>query len=273
MIIEQATDLRDENLILTQACVERFWSMHDDLMIFLNDAAQQLLEIHPTSTSREHIEREQEKYQRLSDLSSQQRLKFDEIIEQHSVQLLTLVGDNPEESAVIDQSLDELKEQWHRVQTDLKACEQELAQAMMKSTAFNAQLERVATWLDDASFATTTVAEGKENNDELEHIRNFKEHLDGKYLDIVHLKQDYTAIEPFKQHAMNGTSPSQAENAEKSKFVEDQLTVIDSKWSQLNGQIQDQWVFVHIEKSTADTHPFHFQRWSRHLYIQSSFFF
>ena len=242
LIMKQANDLRDENLVLTQSCAERFWSMRDDLMIFLHDTSEQLREIHPTSTSREHIEREQEKYQHLSNAVSQQRMKFDELMDQDSVQLLTLIDHNPEDSAVIYHSLDELKEQWNRVQTDLQACEQELTQAIMKLTTFNAQLERVTTWLDDASFttATTTSPEGQENHDELERIHHFKERLDGKYLDIVHLKQDYTAIEPSKQHTINATSSSPPGIVDKGKVVEDQLTDIDSKWSQLNGRIQEQ---------------------------------
>ena len=124
LIMKQANDLRDENLVLTQSCAERFWSMRDDLMIFLHDTSEQLREIHPTSTSREHIEREQEKYQQLLNAGSQQRIKFDELMDQDSVQLLTLIDHNPEDSAVIYHSLDELKEQWNRVQTDLQACEQ-----------------------------------------------------------------------------------------------------------------------------------------------------
>jgi hypothetical protein len=97
---------------------------------------------------------------------------------------------------------------------------------MIKSVEFNSKLENVQIWFDDKSNLTTTV----ENNDEFEHIRIFKEHLDNKYIDIINLKQDYTDIEQQNEYVIE----------EKVNLVEEQLIEMDSKWTHLNEQIQEQ---------------------------------
>ena len=240
--MKQANDLREENLLLTQACADRFWSERAELSAFLHQISAQLAEIHPNSTSPEHIQHEQEKYQQLFNDTSAHRMKFQEILQDHSLQLLALLSNNSDETHEIHRALQELEQQWNEVQTDLNNCGNELAQAMIKSTEFNAKLERVSTWFDDAAFpaalATVPAAVALENSAEFERIRTFKEHLDCKYIDMVHLKQDYTDIEHC-QH-IDEIRQQEADEKEKATFVEEQLVSMDSKWTQLNGQIQEQ---------------------------------
>jgi DNA repair exonuclease SbcCD ATPase subunit len=236
--MKQANDIRTENILLTQACANTFWSQHTDLSTVLNKIEKQLLQIRPRSTSREHIEREKEKYQQLANEFSSHQIQFQEILNQHSSQLLSLISNNPEESEDIQRNLNELGQEWNRIQTNLNTCQNELQQAMFESAEFNSKLERVSTWFDDTSFPTTI-----NDNNEFERIRTFKEHLDCKYLDIVNLKQDYTDIEQHKQQRIDGRiqqDQHDMEENEKTNLVEEQLINIDSKWSQLNGKIQDQ---------------------------------
>ena len=64
--MKQANDIRTENLLLTQTCADTYWSQHNELSTFLNNIDKQLSQIRPRSTSREHIEREKDKYNQLS---------------------------------------------------------------------------------------------------------------------------------------------------------------------------------------------------------------
>jgi len=238
LIMKQANDIRTENLLLTQTCANTYWSQHNELSTFLNNIEKQLSQIRPRSTSREHIEREKDKYNQLANDLSMNEIKFQEILEQHSLQLLALISNNPEESEDIQRSVNELEQEWHRVQNNFKTCQNELDQAMIESAEFNSKLERVSTWFDDTSFPITI-----ENNNEFERIRTFKEHLDCKYLDIVNLKQDYIDIEQHKQQQIDGTIKQVEHNKEeneKTNLVEQQLINIDSKWTQLNEKIQEQ---------------------------------
>ena len=241
--MKQANDLRTENLLLTQACANHFWSEQNELSAALDAIDKQLGQIRPRSTSREHIEREKEKFQQLLDHFSGNEQKFREILEQHSVQLLTLIESNPEESEEVQRCLNLLEQEYHRIQNNFKTCQNELDQAMIESAEFNAKLERVSTWFDDTSFQTAT-----DDQNEFERIRTFKEHLDCKYLDIVHLKQDYTEIEQNKQERPDGAVPStviEKEENEKTTLVEEQLGEMDSKWTQLNEKIQEHKTLVY----------------------------
>ncbi len=233
VIMKQANDIRTENLLLTQTCADTYWSQHNELSTFLNHMEKELADIRPRSTSREHIEREKEKYNQLANDFSNNEMKFKEILEQHSSQLLALIANNPEESEDIQRSVNELGQEWNRIQSNFQNCKNELEQAMIESAEFNSKLERVSTWFDDTSFNITP-----ETNNEFERIRTFKEHLDCKYLDIVHLKQDYTDIEQSKQQRIDQTIKQ--DEQEKTNLVEQQLSSIDSKWTQLNDQIQEQ---------------------------------
>ena len=243
LIMKQANDLRAENLLLTQACANQFWSEQHELSAALDAIDKQLGQIRPRSTSREHIEREKEKFQQLLEDFSKNEEKFREILEQHSVQLLTLIRSNPEESEDVQRSLNELEHEYRRIQNNFKTCQEELDQAMIESAEFNAKLERVSTWFDDTSFQPVI-----DDQDEFERIRTFKEHLDCKYLDIVHLKQDYTEIEQNKQQRSEPVVPptkQEMEETEKNNLVEEQLGEMDSKWTQLNEKIQEHKTLVY----------------------------
>jgi len=238
LIMKQANDIRTENLLLTQTCANTYWSEHNELSTNLNNIEKQLSQIRPRSTSREHIEREKDKYNQLSNDLLINKIKYQEILHQHSSQLLALISNNPEESKEIQHSLNELEQEWNRIENNFTICQNELDQAMIESAEFNSKLERVSTWFDDTSFPITI-----ENNNEFQHIRTFKEHLDCKYLDIVNLKQDYTDIEQHKQQRIDGTiqqDEHDMEEHEKTNLVEQQLSNIDSKWTQLNDKIQEQ---------------------------------
>ncbi|CAF3599478.1 unnamed protein product [Adineta steineri] len=242
-IMKQANDIRTENLLLTQACATTFWSQHSELSTFLNNTEKQLTKIRPRSTSREHIQRESQKYNQLANDFSNEKIKFQEILEQHTSQLLTLIANNPEESNDIERNIQELKQEWNRIETNLNTCHNELQQAMIESTEFNSKLERVSTWFDDTAIPSIV-----NDNNEFERIRTFKEHLDCKYLDIVNLKQDYTDIEQHKQQRIDGTiqqDEHDMEENEKTNLVEEQLVNIDSKWVELNGKIQEHKTLVY----------------------------
>lgn len=236
--MKEANDIRTDNLLLTQACAATFWTQHADLATFLDNVEKQLLQIRPRSTSREHIERERQKYNQLASEFAAQQIRFHETLNEHGAQLLALVTSNPDESDEVRRNLHELEQEWHRIQSNFETCEQELQQAMLESAEFNSKLERVSTWFDDTPIPTMD-----NDKDEFERIRTFKEHLDCKYLDIVNLKQDYTDIEQHKQQRIDGTI-QQNEHAmkenDKTNLVEEQLINIDSKWTELNGKIQEQ---------------------------------
>lgn len=229
--MKQANDIRTENLLLTQTCANTYWSQHNELSTFLNNFQKQLSQIRPRSTSREHIQREKDKYNQLIDDFSTNQIKYQEILEQHSSQLLALISNNPEESEDIQRSITDLEQEWNQAKTNLKTYQNEFEQAMIESAEFNSKLERVSTWFDDTPFPIDL-----DTNNEFERIRTFKEHLDCKYLDIVNLKQDYTDIE---QHKQQHDEPDMEEN-EKTNLVEQQLSSIDIKWTQLNDKIQEQ---------------------------------
>ncbi|CAF4551278.1 unnamed protein product [Rotaria socialis] len=242
-IMKQANDIRTENLLLTQACANTFWSEHGEISSFLNNISKQLSQIRPRSTSRDHIEHEREKFNQVIDDFSNNETKFKEILEQHGSILLTLVGNNPEEAEEVQHSLNELEQEWNRMETNLSRCQKQLEQAMIESAEFNSKLERVSTWFDD-----TTIPISVEDNDEFERIRVFKEHLDCKYLDIINLKQDYTDIEQHKQQT-DGTAIEDNKNntkeKEKTNIVELQLDNIDSKWAHLNDKIHEHKTLIY----------------------------
>ena len=236
--MKQANDIRTENLLLTQTCADTYWSQHNELTSFLNQLDKELAEIRPRSTSREHIEREKKKFNQLADHFVNNEMKFKEILEQHSSHLLALISANPDESEHIQQSVNGLEQEWTRLQSNMHHCRNELDQAMIESAEFNSKLERVSTWFDDTSFSSST-----DPNNEFDRIRTFKEHLDCKYLDIVNLKQDYTDIEQQKQQQQQ--QQQQKTDVEKTNLVEEQLMNIDSKWTQLNEQIQEHKTLVY----------------------------
>ncbi|CAF3366835.1 unnamed protein product [Rotaria socialis] len=242
-IMKQANDIRTENLLLTQACANTFWSEHGEISSFLNNISKQLSQIRPRSTSRDHIEHEREKFNQVIDDFSNNETKFKEILEQHGSILLTLVANNPEEAEEVQHSLNELEQEWNRMETNLSRCQKQLEQAMIESAEFNSKLERVSTWFDD-----TTIPISVEDNDEFERIRVFKEHLDCKYLDIINLKQDYTDIEQHKQQT-DGTAIEDNKNntkeKEKTNIVELQLDNIDSKWAHLNDKIHEHKTLIY----------------------------
>ncbi len=223
LIMKRANDLHEENILLTQKTANQFWSEYNELSIFLDDISKKLIEIHPCSTSCEYIEHEQEKYNQLIKNFLNKKIKFQEFLQQYSLQLLTLISNNQQETQEIQCYIQELKQKWDQIQTNLNICQNQLLEAMIKSTEFNAKLENVSTWFDETSSLTTS---NEDNKNEFEHIRTVKEHLDKKYIDIINLKQDYTDIEQQMEEKVN--------------LVEEQLVDFDSKWIQLNDKIQEQ---------------------------------
>lgn len=202
LIMKQANDLHGENLLLTQTCANQFWSEYNEFPAYLEDISKKLLEIHP---SEQNI---------LNQLFNDFTLKK-QTFQEYSLQLLTLISNNQQETDDIQCSIYELEQKWNHIQIDFNICRDQLSESMIKSTEFNAKLESVSTWFDETSLLSTS-------NNDFEHIRIVKEHLDRKYIDIVNLKQDYIDIE------------------DKTNLVEEQLIEIDSKWTQLNDQIQEQ---------------------------------
>jgi hypothetical protein len=228
LIMRQANALQEENLLLTQTCAKQFWAEYHELSEFLDDTSRQLLEIRPCSTSREHIEHEQEKYNQLLKNFSSKQAKFQDILQQYSLQLLSFISNNQQETEDIQCCIHELEQKWYNTQTDFNTCQNQLSEARMKSTEFNTKLENVSTWFDETSSLTVSMEEDK--NNDFEHIRTVKEHLDKKYLDIINLKQDYTDIQ----------QEDGCIREEKANLVEEQFEEIDSKWTQLNDQVQEQ---------------------------------
>jgi chromosome segregation ATPase len=163
--MKQVNNIRTENLLLTQACANTYWSQHNELFTFLNNIEKQLSLIRPYSTLREQIKCAKGNYNKLSAEFLNNQIKFHGILQQHSSQLLTLISNNQE----IQCNLHELEQESNNIQTNLHACQKDL--------------ERVSTWFDNTSFPTTI-----ENSNEFEHIRTFKEHSDCEYLDIINLK-------------------------------------------------------------------------------------
>jgi len=243
LIMKQANDIRTENLLLTQTCANTYWSEHTELSKYLEQIEQDLSKIRTRSTSHEHIEREKSKFIQLTNEFEQQHLKYRQILDEHSSQLLTLIENNIEECQDVQRSRNDLENEWIRVQQHFHTCQQDFDQAMIESAEFNSKLERVSNWFDDASIPPTAA----NDTNEFERIRTFKEHLDCKYLDIVNLKQDYTDIEQAKQ-------PDKIDD-DRTNVVEQQLTTIDTKWSQLNEQIQEHKTLVYetaIRKNRID---------------------
>ena len=229
--MKQANDLRMENLLLTQTCASQFWSEQNQITSRLEQIEKELSKIRPRSTSREHVEREREKFDELNKEYVENEEKLQNLLQQQSLQLLTLINNNPDECGDIQGCINELQQDSQRLEQQFRICRDELEQAMIESAEFNAKLERVSTWFDDTSFPI-----GIDENNEFERIRTFKEHLDCKYLDIVHLKQDFSDIEQNRGEHLDLPERS------KTNLVETQLDQIDSKWSQLNEQIQEQFV-------------------------------
>ncbi|CAF1221360.1 unnamed protein product [Rotaria sordida] len=231
LIMKQTNELREENLLLTQVCSNKFWSEYNELSIILNNISQQLLQIRPRSSSRQYLENEQEKYNQLIKDFSNNEIKYQDILQKYSLQLLTLISSNQQETDDIYRYLYELEQQWKHLEIDLNTCQQELTQSMIKSNELNTKLENVSTWFNDKSSFTTNIG----TNNELEDIRIFKEHLDDKYIDIINLKQDYTDIEQQNEFIIE----------EKPNIVEEQFVEIDSKWAQLKDKIQEQKTLIY----------------------------
>ncbi|CAF1503793.1 unnamed protein product [Adineta steineri] len=221
LTMKQANDLREENLLLIQACTNIFWSEHNQLFTLLNHLSTKLKQIYPCSTSCEYIKHEQEKYNQLIDDFSNYKIKFQDFLQKHSLQLLTLISDNQQDTEDIKRSIYDVEQQWNHVQIDLNTCQNDLSQAMKKSIEFNSKLDNVSTWLNEKTNI--------ENNNDFEQIRMFKEHLDDKYIDLINLKQDYTDIEQQNEHITK----------DKHHLVEEQLLQMDSKWLQLNDKMQE----------------------------------
>ncbi|CAF4748142.1 unnamed protein product, partial [Rotaria sp. Silwood1] len=97
------------------ACANTFWSQHNQLSTFLNNTEKETTQIRPRLTSRKHIEHEKDKYNKLANDFSINQIKFQEILEQHSSYLLTLISNNLEESEDIQRSLNELEQEWNRI--------------------------------------------------------------------------------------------------------------------------------------------------------------
>ncbi|CAF4928530.1 unnamed protein product, partial [Rotaria socialis] len=80
-----------------------------------------------------------EKFNQVIDDFSNNETKFKEILEQHGSILLTLVGNNPEEAEEVQHSLNELEQEWNRMETNLSRCQKQLEQAMIESAEFNSK--------------------------------------------------------------------------------------------------------------------------------------
>ncbi|CAF4468439.1 unnamed protein product [Rotaria socialis] len=235
LIMKQTNELREENLVLIQLCANKFWSECNELSTFLNDTSEKLLKIRRRSTSRHCLEEEQDKLNQLENDFSNHEIKFQEILQIHSLQLLNLLStNNQQETDDIYRCLHELEQQWNHVKTDLNTCQNDLLQSRIKSDELNAKLENVSTWIDDKSSFTTTTTQLNTNN-ELENIRTFKESLDNKYIDIVSLKQDYVDIEQQNECVIE----------ENSSPVEEQFVEIDTKWIQLKDKVQEQKTLIY----------------------------
>jgi hypothetical protein len=197
--MKQANDLHGENLLRTQTCANQFWSEYNEFPVYLEEISRQLLEIRSSH--------EQKIFDRLlNDFTTKKQL-----FQEHSLQLLALITTNQQETNDIQCSINELELKWNHIQTDFNTCQNQLSQAMIKSTEFNAKLESVSTWFDETAPLSM---------DDFEHIRIVKEDLDRKYIDIMNLKQDYIEVNE--------------------SVIEEHLIEIDSKWNHLNDKIQEQ---------------------------------
>ncbi|CAF4196913.1 unnamed protein product [Rotaria sordida] len=160
--MKQTNELREENLLLTQVCSNKFWSEYNELSIILNNISQQLLQIRPRSSSRQYLENEQEKYNQLIKDFSNNEIKYQDILQKYSLQLLTLISSNQQETDDIYRYLYELEQQWKHLEIDLNTCQQELTQSMIKSNELNTKLENVSTWFNDKSSFTTNIGTNNE---------------------------------------------------------------------------------------------------------------
>lgn len=225
--MKQTNDLREENLLVTRVCAEKFWSEYNELTTTLNNISEQLSNIRRRSISRQYLDQEQEKLTQLTNEFTNNETKYNEIFETHCLQLVTLLANNEQEINDIQFSLIELGRQWNRLKIDLSICQIELSESIAKSDELNTKIENVSTWIEDKSSFTPNNVEA---DDELEHIRTFKEALENKYIDIISLKQDYIDIEHQNEHVPE----------DKPNVVEEQLVEIDSKWTQLKDKVQEQ---------------------------------
>ena len=219
-------DLREAKLLLIEVCSNKFWLECNALSTFLYDFSQKSLQICLCSISRQYFQHEQKKLHQLRNDFSNNQIKFQEILQQHSRQLLTLISNNQQETEDIQRCLHKLEQEWTHAQTDFNAYQNNLTQTMIKLEEFNAKFPNVTTWFDYISSYATSI----ETDNEIEHCRIFKEQLDNKYIDIVKLKQDHTDIEQQNEYLLVKTS----------SFVEEKLLEIDFKWTQLDNKIQEQ---------------------------------
>lgn len=224
-IMKRANDLRRENLLLTESCATKFWSDQSDLSSSFDRLQRALNELRPRSTSEEHIHGENEKFHRLFDefLVEEEKLRF--LLHHDAVQLLSLISANRTECEEIEQSVQQLKDDCQHLRDLFERSKNEIDRAMIESAEFNGKLQKVSNWFDDPSISSAI-----NDENQFEHIRTFKEHLDCKYFDLIHLKQDFNDIEQRRNSI----------EEDKVKFVEEQLEQIDTKWSELNGKVQEQ---------------------------------
>ncbi|CAF0917768.1 unnamed protein product, partial [Didymodactylos carnosus] len=139
----------------------------------------------------------------------------------------------------IHRSIKELDHEWSDIKLKLDNCQLELETSMTKSIEFNKKLDNVSIWFDNIEQLAPFLRQDDESqlivDESFEQIRTAKDHLDCKYLDIIHLQQDYTDI--LQKRSDDDYLPEIQMKQE--NIIHEQLSSIDAKWNQINEQIQE----------------------------------
>lgn len=207
--IKEENQSRQEFLQSILSSAEGFWRSFEFFSEFLNRVDENLSKIDlKHSTSGESL-------QILRNELIRENVDFEDFLDRQFSDLISLIEKNSKQKEEIHRCVDELSKRWKQIDENLKT-------AQDKTVKFNVltnEVERVVNWFEDVSLAE--INNVMERNDNFDFLRTFKENLSWKYLDLVHLRQDFCDLD-------------------ENQLNENQWTNVDSKWNHLNDQIQEQ---------------------------------
>lgn len=142
-IMRQTNDLREDQLFLIQTLAERFSSSYQRFVNFVNRTSDELAQRIPDG----NLDDEEIQFQHLLRTISQERKAFETFLTNETLQLLTLIAANREETEEIHRNIDQLKQMWNRLDNEVKLCEKRFYEANLTSKIINEKIREQKTFI------------------------------------------------------------------------------------------------------------------------------
>lgn len=134
--MRQTNDLREDQLFLIQTLAERFSLSYQRFINFVNRMTDELAQRIPDG----NLDDEEIQFQHLVRTISQERKAFETFLTNETLQLLTLIATNRDETEEIHRDIDQLKQMWNRLDNEVKLCEKRFYEANLTSKIVNEKI-------------------------------------------------------------------------------------------------------------------------------------